>query len=210
MSSVRSNFARLRRAFTLLEVIISVAILSLIAATLFRFVESTLRAIRFSSEQSSDAAGLTGLFASVQSQLNNLPLGQSGVLLGDSHQFGDKSSDEMQWICSAGNGLFTNFADGQYQVTLTLQQVPQSDAYELGVRRVPVDQPTATDVHWLHLLDHVDGLEIMYFDSRLNAWLEKWTDQSALPSLVRIRVWRNGANSPAEAILMLPLTRLPM
>jgi len=49
-------------------------------------------------------------------------------------------------------------------------------------------------------------MEIRYFDQRLNAWLEKWTDQSARPSLVRMRIWRAGDDQPYEQIFNLPLT----
>lgn len=200
---------RPRGAFTLLEVVISVAIIGMIAVTLYRFIESNLRAIGYSTQLSSDEAALQGLMASLQAQLNDLPLAEPGVLLGENHQFSEKPSDEMQWLTHAGNGLFTQFAEGEYKVTLALRPVPNTNTLELGLRRVLATAPPGGDLHWLRLLTAVDALEIRYFDLRLNAWLEKWTDQQARPALVRIRIWRAGAESPFEAILALPMMKLP-
>lgn len=196
------------RAFTLLEVVIAVAIIAMVGITIFRFLESSLRAIAFSSQQSNDTAAMEGLIAVVQAQLNDLPAGEPGVLLGDAHQFNNNESDEMQWLCGAGNGLFTQFASGKYRVTLALQPVPKTTTSELGLRRVVADG-TDSDLHWLHLLGEVDALEFRYYDQRLNAWLEKWTDQASRPSLVRMRLWRAGAEQPVEIVLTLPVARLP-
>ncbi|MEA3189016.1 MAG: hypothetical protein QOD99_2846 [Chthoniobacter sp.] len=201
-------FGNKRRGFTLLEVVISVAIIAMIALTLYRFIESNLRAIAFSTQQSSDSAAMDGLIAVLQSQLDSLPREEPGALLGDAHQFSEKAADEMTWLCGPGNGLFTRFAAGRYHVTLTLQPVLKSSHSELGFRRVEEKNPRG-DPHWLRLLADVDALEIRYFDQQLNAWLEKWTNQGARPSLVRLRIWRAGAEFPVEVVLSLPTTRLP-
>ena len=44
---------------------------------------------------------------------------------------------------------------------------------------------------------------------RLNAWLEKWTDQQERQTLVRIRILRTGEDAPFEVILALPTRKLP-
>ena len=188
--------------------------MALISVTIYRFIESNLRAIQITTQQSSEAAAMQGLLASLQAQFYDLPTGRPGVLLGDAHRFGDKDADELQWICTAGNGMFTQFADGEYKITLALKPMPKTNTSELGLRR----QRSSSEINnqlgfqpanWLRLIDNIDALEIRYFDQRLNAWLEKWTDQQTRPALIRIRIWRAGAETPSETILSLPMSRLP-
>ena len=47
-------------------------------------------------------------------------------------------------------------------------------------------------------------MEIAYFDSRLNGWVDKWTDQAALPNLVRLRLLDAESATPYEMILRVP------
>lgn len=195
-------------AFTLLEVLLAVAILALISFSIYRFVELNLLAIRVSTETSSDDLAMRSLFAVLQSELSNLPPARVGALRGEPHKFNDKESDEMQWIGTAGNGMFTEFADGEYNVSIALRPVPKTSTSELGFRRVIADGSNK-DQHWLRLLGNVDALEIRYFDQQVNGWVEKWADLQRRPSLVRIRIWRAGNPDAYEAILPLPLTVMP-
>ena len=36
------------------------------------------------------------------------------------------------------------------------------------------------------VMDDVQGMRIRYFDPRLNAWVERWTDTSTLPRLIEV------------------------
>lgn len=195
--------------FTLLEVVLAVMILGMIAFAIYRFMEVTLTAIRVATVQGSEDAAMQALVATIGAQLNDLPVARQNALRGEAHKFNEKESDEMQWICRAGNGLFTEFAEGDYTATLTLQPVPKTTTSELGLRRVPVGALEESQQNWLPLMANVDELEIRYFDPRLNAWLEKWSDSGARPALVRLRITRAGAPVPYEAVLALPATRMP-
>jgi hypothetical protein len=68
---------------------------------------------------------------------------------------------------------------------------------------------SSKDENWLPLLPNVDAIEIRYFDERLNAWLDKWSDAQARPALVRIRIWRTDQTVPYEAVIELPPSKLP-
>jgi hypothetical protein len=58
------------------------------------------------------------------------------------------------------------------------------------------------------LLENVHGLQIRYFDPRLNVWQDKWTDNVTLPRLVKVTIERNDASVPWEAIIALGRTPL--
>ena len=192
-------------AFTLIEVMLAVSITGLVALGIFRFVQANLMAVGVSIEQSARDVSMRALMKILQDQLNALPVMESGALLGEAHLFNKLPSDEMQWICSAGPGLFTIQARGDYKVTLRLKPTPTSGVFDLGIRRMIADA-TNKDENWWPLMREMKALEIRYFDPRINAWLEKWTDLSTRPTLVRLRLWRVNDDSPYEQVLSLPLT----
>jgi hypothetical protein len=81
---------------------------------------------------------------------------------------------------------------------------------ELGVVRESEDEnnPVPDNKSWVSLLTGVNSMEIRYFDPRLNAWVDRWTDRGTLPHLVRLTIDRAGSSVPWEAVL--PLRRSPL
>jgi prepilin-type N-terminal cleavage/methylation domain-containing protein len=206
MCCARNN-AR-RKAFTLLEVMIAVAVLALIAGSIYRFVVGDLTSIKVSTDDTAQKQAIQALVAVLQEELCNLPLGQQNAFLGEAHKFSDKSSDQIEWLSEAGNGLFTEAATGTWKVTLLLRPQEKSNTNVLGILRQLPDN-SSKENHWLPLLPNVDAMEVRYYDQRLNAWLDKWSDSATRPSLVRFRIWRTDQTIPYETIIELPPTRLP-
>jgi prepilin-type N-terminal cleavage/methylation domain-containing protein len=208
MSIVRVDRRR-RRAFTLLEVTLAVAILGMMAMAIYRFVSANLTAVRISTEINESDARYEGLANLLTAQLQDLPPGQ-GTLAGEPYKFNGRSRDEMTWICSAGAGLLTRYASGEFSVTLRLRPIEHSEQMELGIVRESDDDsnPVPEGKGWVSLLTGVNSMEIRYFDPRLNAWVDRWTDRGTLPHLVRLTIERTGSSVPWEAIL--PLRRSPL
>jgi prepilin-type N-terminal cleavage/methylation domain-containing protein len=195
--------------FTLLEIIVAVAILATMAMAIYRFVQSNLTAIRMSSDAIAADARYDGLREVLMMQWQSLPVGK-GALLGDTFKLNDRSRDEIRWICSAGPGLMTRYAAGDYIVSLRLQSEKNSDRYDLGFLRKPRNDSAVSDVNesWVPLIDDVNSLQIRYFDTRLNTWVERWTDTGTLPRLVKVTVGHGDSPTPWEAII--PLGRTPL
>jgi hypothetical protein len=206
MSIVR---AKRQAAFTLLEIVLAVVILGMMALAIFRFVSANLVAVRLSTEVSETDAAYSGLDKLLTREFQELPPGQ-GTLMGEPFKFDGRSRDEMTWICDAGPGLFTRYATGDYSVTLRLQPIEKSNLMVLGVVREAEDEgnPVPDAKVWVPLLPKVRSLEIRYFDPRLNAWVDRWTDRGTLPHLVRLTIAREGSSVPWEAVL--PLRRTPL
>ncbi|HXP34341.1 MAG TPA: prepilin-type N-terminal cleavage/methylation domain-containing protein [Chthoniobacterales bacterium] len=199
-----------RRGFTLLEIIMAVAILATMALAIYRFVQSNLIAIRLSSEANAADARYDGLREVLAAQWQSLPSGK-GALLGDAFKLNDRERDEIRWICSAGPGLMTRYAAGDFVVALRLQsEKKDSDRLDLGFLRKPKDDSALTNANesWIPLIENVRSLQVRYFDARLNVWVERWNDTQALPRLVKVIVGRPDAVAPWEAII--PLGRRPM
>lgn len=207
MSIVRVK--RRSRAFTLLEITLAVAILGMMALAIYRFVSANVTAVRLSTVTNRIDASYEGLANLLTAQLQDLPPGQ-GSLTGEPYKFNGRSRDEMTWICSAGQGLLTRYATGEFSATLRLRPIQGSDQMELGLVREAEEENSAVPEagSWVSLLTDVNSMEIRYFDPRLNAWVDRWTDRGTLPHLVRLTINRAGLGVPWETVLALRRTPL--
>lgn len=176
--------------FTLLEVVLAVALVAMVTLTIYGFVASNLQAIRVFTETGQRDRALEGFIEALKTQLLALPSKGKSSLSGEPHKFGNFSSDEMQWVCGAGNGLFTNQAEGEYRVTLMRGKTKDGVA-DLGLSRVPVDSSERIR-NWVSLLPEVQEMRIRYYDDRLNSWVDKWTDSAARPALINLEILRRG------------------
>ncbi len=229
---------RAQGGFTLLEIIVSVAILLLITITVSRFTELTVQSAEFSRRSSDEALACNGLRHLLAAQLSSLPAGLNGALVGMNIKSSNGRRDAMQMVCPAGNALLTPDAKGNYQLTLLVREIPRgSGKLVLGLDREPwVDDDADDDdedttpgaavkplasLHpaqeklpsdWVSLLSGVRQLEIAYFDARLNSWVDRWTDQTILPNLVRLRLTLEAGQPPYEIVERVPgggLKRVP-
>jgi hypothetical protein len=112
--------------------------------------------------------------------------------------FNQRPRDEIVWTCGAGPGLLTRYAEGEFNVRMRLKPMKEgSDRLQLGCYRKPRDAAEGSNEGetWVPLIDDVRGLRIRYFDTRLNAWVEQWTDTGTLPRLIELIIERpNRAN----------------
>ena len=199
--------SRLRRSgFTLLEITFAVAILAMMSMAIYRFVQSNLIAMRVSSETNAVDASYDGLHELLTAQLQSIPPGD-GRLTGEPFKFHNRSRDEITWISTAGPGVLTRYASGEYAVTMRMRPSKvKKNQMDIGLTRKP-QADDAGDETWFPLLPNVQSMQIRYFDPRLNSWVDRWTDTVTLPRLVRLVITRtNGA--PWNAIVALGRTPL--
>jgi len=193
--------------FTLLEIMLAVAILGMMAIAIFRFVQSTLTALRFSSETAAADAQYDGLRDLLTTQWQGLsPL--RAKMVGEPFKLSDRERDEIRWNCGAGPGLLTRYAPGEFTAVLRLQP-GNDDRLDLGVLRKPQEDSDVAEKNetWVPLIKNVSSLEISYFDPNANDWLPRWPGGNRLPSLVKVSVGRPDAVGPWEAVI--PLRRTP-
>jgi hypothetical protein len=154
-------------------------------------------------------AQYTGFVNLVSGEWQTLPSGKA-AMLGEALKLNDRSRDEITWTTSAGPGLLTRYAAGDYSVTLKLRPVPkENNRMEIGLARQPkTDTENESNESWITLLPNVESLQIHYFDPRLNTWLDKWTDTITLPRLVKLTIGRPNETEPWEAIIALGRTPL--
>jgi prepilin-type N-terminal cleavage/methylation domain-containing protein len=180
------------RGFTLLEIILAAAIMGLMSLAIFRFVQANITVLRISATESMEDARYTGLLELLTSQWQDLPTGV-GALAGDTYKFNDRPRDEIVWACSAGPGLLTRYAGGEFTVRMRLRPMKEgSDRLQLGIYRKPRDaaEGDTEKETWVPMIDDVTGLRIRYFTPMLNAWTPQWTDTTHLPHLIELTIQR--------------------
>ena len=197
------------RGFTLLEIMLAVAILGMMAVAIFRFVQSNMTALQFSSATAAADAQYDGLRDLLTSEWQSLrPI--RARMMGEPFKLNDRERDEISWNSGAGPGLLTRYAPGEFTVVLRVQPDTQnSDQLDLGLLRKPQDDSDTAEAQesWVPLIKNVANLEISYFDPNANTWLPRWPGGTRLPTLVKISVGRPDAADPWEAVI--PLRRTP-
>jgi prepilin-type N-terminal cleavage/methylation domain-containing protein len=192
--------------FTLLEIMLAVAILGMMAIAIFRFVQTNLIAVRFSAETAAADAQYDGLRDLLTTQWQSLSPTRA-KMVGEPFKLNDRERDEIKWSCGAGPGLLTRYAPGEFTAVLRLQ--PNDDRLDLGILRKPEGDSDVAEKNetWVPLIKNVGSLEISYFDPNANDWLPRWPGGNKLPSLVKVSVGRPDATEPWEAVI--PLRRTP-
>jgi type II secretory pathway pseudopilin PulG len=194
--------------FTLLEIMLAVGILGLMSVAIFRFVQSNMTALRLSSDIAARDSQYDGLRDLLTAEWQSLSP-QRAKMYGEPFKLNDRERDWVRWNCSAGPGLLTRYAPGEFTVTLGLQpENEKSDRLDLGLLRKPKNDSDVGEGHetWVPLIKNVSSLEIRYFSPRANDWVDRLPG-GGLPRLVKVTVGRTDASTPWEAII--PLTRTP-
>jgi hypothetical protein len=201
---IRNSFS-----FTLLEIMLAVGILGLMSLAIFRFVQSNMTALRLSSDAAAMDSQYDGLRDLLTAEWQSLsPL--HARMVGEPFKLNDRQRDWLRWNCSAGPGLLTRYAPGDFTVTLGLQpESEKSDRLDLGLLRKPKGDSNVGEKRetWVPLIKNVSSLQISYFNPNLNTWIDRWSNTSQLPWLVKVTVGRTDSPVPWEAVI--PLIRTP-
>ncbi len=202
--------------FTLLEVLLAVAIMGLTTLGIFRFVQSTVRATADSVRDTEEQLAVDRLVALVQEEFYNLPARGQTNIQGESLKLNGADFDSIEWRSRGGPGLMTTAATGEYRVKLRIQPVEKnSNKYEIGFWRRPALLETSgglvaggsdKDATWVPLLPNVAALRLRYWDSRLGQLLDSWRDPSVKPSFVIMSITLEGEVTPYEAVLRIPIS----
>jgi len=188
---------------------LAVAILGMMSVAIFRFVQSNMIALQLSSDTAAADAQYDGLRDLLAAEWQSLsPLRAN--MIGEPFKFGDRERDEIKWRSTAGPGLLTRYAPGDFTVVLRLQpENEKGGRLDLGfLRKAQEDSDTGEAPEtWVPLIKNVNSLEISYFDASANTWVPRWPLGRGLPLLVKITVGRLDAAVLWETII--PLRRTP-
>jgi hypothetical protein len=194
--------------FTLLEIMLAVGILGLMSLAIFRFVQANMTALRLSSDTAARDSQYEGLRDLLTAEWQSLGPIRS-KMYGEPFKLNDRERDWVRWTCSAGPGLLTRYAPGDFTVTLGLKpESEKSNRLDLGFLRKPKDDSSLGKEHetWVPLIKNVSSLQISYFSPNLNSWIDRWSNSSQQPWLVKLIVGRTDSPVPWEVIIALRRT----
>jgi hypothetical protein len=193
-----------------------VAIIGFTTVGIFRFVQSTVRAVAVSVEDTEEQLRVDRLVALVQEEFYSLPARGQTNIQGESIKLNGADFDSIEWRSRGGPGLMTTAVSGEYRVKLRIQPVEKnSNKYEIGYWRRPALLETESglvaggsdkDATWVPLLQRVSAMRIRYWDSRLGQLLDSWRDPTARPAFVILSITREGDDVPYEAVLRIPVS----
>jgi prepilin-type N-terminal cleavage/methylation domain-containing protein len=194
------------RAFTLLEVILSMAILAMLAASVYAIVSSSISASKIAMEQQLTLRRLDSFLRVTRDAFVNLP-GRASVFLEIAKSSGGQP--EPRLVLGNVQGLFGMPSLGGG--TLVLAARPRSDGTRtITMLRIP---PNCTDRE-LEAAYESPGIPLLpkarkptwSFQSpgAGNDWKIEWPQGSPRPSLVRLQFEMNDLPDPIEAVFQVP------
>ena len=196
-------------AFTLLEVILSMAILALLAASVYAITSSSITAARTAMDQQLILRRLDAFLWVTRNAFLNLP-GQGTVIL----EIGKGGGGEAEPRLILGNvqGLFGMPSLGGGSLMLA-SKARADGTRTISMVRIPArlsdrDLEKAKNSPGIPLLPKV-RMPRWYFMSGSNndgtaSWKEEWPAGSPRPTMVRLHLELDGIPEPVDAIFYLP------
>ena len=197
-----------QRGFTLLEVVLSMGILALLAASVYAITSSSITASRTVMEQQLTLRRLDAFLRITRGALLNLP-GQATVSL----EMARGSGGDPEPRLTLGNvqGVFglPSLGGG----SLVLAAKPRADGTRtFTMLRIPArtsdrELEAALAARGIPLLPKVRKPRWSFFAD--DNWKEEWPAGSPRPALVRLQLEIDGLPDPVEAIFYVPPVATP-
>jgi prepilin-type N-terminal cleavage/methylation domain-containing protein len=195
-------------AFTLLEVILSMAILAMLAASVYAITSSSISAARTAMDQQLVLRRLDAFLRVTRDALLNLP-GQGTVSLEIGKGKGGET--EPRLILGKVQGLFGMPSLGG--ASLMLAAKARSDGTRtICMVRIPTrlsdrEMEAALNAPGVPLLPKVRKPHWSFFQG--SEWKEEWPNGSPRPQLVRLQLEIDEVPDPIEAIFYVPPVAAP-
>jgi len=190
-------------AFTLIEVVLAMAILALLATAVYAVTYSAIGASRAAMEQQLVLRRADAFLSVVRDALLNLPAeGSVSLEIGKSAS----GSPEPRLVLSKARNLFgiPSLSSG----SLVIAARPMADGSRvLTLLRLPPglrddQRDKALSARGVPLLPGVISPQWSFFSG--GAWREEWPAGSPRPELVRLRIQLREVPDPVEAVFYLP------
>lgn len=212
MTTTRRN----RQAgFTLLEVLVAMALLGFLSTMLLGGVQLATRIMDSSRRHSDAAATLPAAYDYLRTQIaQSLPILRETLPPGQRSVEFDGDAESLRIVTLAPSHLPpAALGDSAYQ-SLLLQRDTAHNKNSVVIAWQPYWQSTGNIDHSRMrrsvLFEDIAVMEISYFgtpDGRQAAsWYREWKNHANLPLLVRIRLSRDGGEPLPELLVALPLS----
>lgn len=204
MRSHRLPTLRLRSAFTLIEVIASLAILVIVVSAIFSIIHGTLISSTLITTASSRQQELNGVYRLLNSNLRSIPLTATLTYGPDD----SVSSDFAVLRISNAPRVFAWGArpHSRFDVVLSVRK-QVGGGLTLALARPPIGGPRQSreNIRWLPLMRDISEIQWRFFDGRTQRWQEFWNDPSFRPNLIELNfILADLPNEPQKFVFWLP------
>lgn len=205
--------ARLQGAFTLLEVIISMAVFSIVAGGLFGVVQASLRAADELETTQREARRTAAFIELCRKTLATLP--PQATLRGDWAEDANPPVQELEfrnaplifsWGGTALNYGFTTIGiraqeDGKFSLAISRSDFAPPDEAATGMptQSDSTLEPDEQGRYWLVLVPDLEWVQWRFFDSHINDWADMWQSTSR-PQLIELEFLLPGDTVPVRSV----------
>jgi len=194
--------------YLLLEVLLALAILSIVVVMIFQIVQTTLRItsdINFLETQQQKVDGICELL-----RRNFVAMPQTALFQTR------KRANSFELIFRDAPFSFSWSGNWAEYGTVVIASKPQADGrIALSVLQQPkdasrkiVDAQSEWEGTWVTLLGDIDQLGWRFFDPQSGKWLPEWSDAGTKPSLIEITLKLAGRSHQERAVFRWPVAQI--
>jgi prepilin-type N-terminal cleavage/methylation domain-containing protein len=187
--------------FTLLEVILAMAIMLLLAGAIYSISTASIESTKETIVEQFTMRRLAGFIQITRNAFLNLPTNGAIYLSNDSNN----SIPDLNFENAAGLFGIASLGGG----TLTLSAQPSSDGTRtFSILRIPKNiqgndlNRFYEHAHWVKLLPKVQKPHWSFFNK--GEWVDEWPRGTGRPQLVRLEMEVAGIHEPLQTIFYLP------
>jgi type II secretory pathway component PulJ len=209
---MRKNYSGCERAgkggYLLLEVLLALAILSIVVVMIFQIVQTTLRVtsdINFLETQQQKVDGICELLRRNFAAMPQTALFQTR-----------KKENSFELIFRDAPFNFSWLGTGAQYGTVVIANRPQADGrIALSVLQDPgdasrknVDAQMEWKGNWVPLLSDIDQISWRFFDPQNAKWSTEWPDAGVKPSLIEVTLKLAGRNHLERGVFRWPVAQI--
>jgi len=195
------------KGYLLLEVLLALAVLSIVVVMIFQIVQTTLRItsnINFLATQQQKVDGICELL-----RRNFVAMPQTALFQTR------KRTNSFELILRNAPFRFSWSETGAQYGTVVIASKPQADGRiglsvlqeaEDGARMI-VDAQSEWKGTWIPLLSDIDQLGWRFFDPRTGKWTAEWPAADAKPSLIEITLKLGGRSHQERGVFRWPVAQ---
>lgn len=201
--------------FTLLEVLVAMALLGLLSTMLLGAVQLATRIMDSSRRHSDAATTIPAAYDFLRTQIaQTLPIARENLPPGQRVVEFDGDAEFLRIVTLAPSHLPpAAMGDSAYQ-SLLLERGRSHNSNSVVIAWQPYwhggENVQKTAARRSVLFETITAMEISYFGSpdggQATTWHREWKNRSHLPTLVRIRLSRDGKEQLPDLIVALPLS----
>jgi len=206
-----------REGFTLLEILIAIAIFGMVIGLAYSSYNATFHIINSAEEQTNTFAKARISMERIMADLESFYMGNEMFFKGKSKSFGAYNGDSLEFTSTAHIQLYPgDVSTGPVVIRYRVTEDPESDSLLLYRLESPLLKPDTTDKDnsGLLLSDSLKEVIFSYLDEDEQE-KESWGDEddtgddSTLPSLIKISLRFNDNEEEGAGTLFQTAIRLP-